>query len=338
MLKVIFFSLAILFPYLYFFTGSPTYVGIIEPALIDPSSGELISEAQIRVLFFDSDLGWRSLKVQGLNNETHRIPYNILPEEFLWRFFHDGKTQGKVYSGEVNTCTEGDLLKCGVSKIGSCLEHGVPKVNNQYGYKTSLGIYQYKPLVVSTKKKKKLSNPDQWNSFQANEKEMEYIKKIFIKQIEDNIINCNNSNVPIQQKVKLRDVDIVRSFRHKGGKGDRWPSYVYGVEANINYRCRGFLPDEYSRHWFYLKTQQGYISKAQERVEFLGSNMRLIEVGDFIDDGQNEWIFQYEGYDNDGYTLFYDNFQGKVEFNWSYMKTPVGLKKSGREDAQKAGF
>jgi len=61
--------------------------------------------------------------------------------------------------------------------------------------------------------------------------------------------------------------------------------------------------------WFYLKGGE---------VSYIGSNMLLVDVGDYDQDGHEEAVFKIQRYNNDGYTLHYDGFKQKVEFSWAY--------------------
>ena len=85
---------------------------------------------------------------------------------------------------------------------------------------------------------------------------------------------------------------------------------LYSIKVNIAIINVMDSPIEgYEVHWFY-----GF----NDEINFLGSRLHLsIDIGDFDKDGQTEWIFQYSGYNNDGYTLFYNFFKKpRFEFNW----------------------
>jgi hypothetical protein len=61
--------------------------------------------------------------------------------------------------------------------------------------------------------------------------------------------------------------------------------------------------------WFYVKGRE---------VRYLGSNMLLMDIGDYDQDGHEEALFKIQQYNNDGYTLLFDGFKQKVEFSWNY--------------------
>jgi hypothetical protein len=61
--------------------------------------------------------------------------------------------------------------------------------------------------------------------------------------------------------------------------------------------------------WFYV---------AGKEVRYLGSNMLLVDAGDYDGDGKEEAVFKVQRYNNDGYVLFHDGFKQKLEFSWGY--------------------
>jgi hypothetical protein len=61
--------------------------------------------------------------------------------------------------------------------------------------------------------------------------------------------------------------------------------------------------------WFYV---------AGKEVRYLGSNMLLVDAGDYDGDGKEEAVFKVQRYNNDGYVLFHDGFKQKLEFSWDY--------------------
>ena len=61
--------------------------------------------------------------------------------------------------------------------------------------------------------------------------------------------------------------------------------------------------------WFYV---------AGKEVRYLGSNMLLVDAGDYDGDGREEAVFKVQRYNNDGYVLFYEGFAQKAEFSWGY--------------------
>jgi hypothetical protein len=44
----------------------------------------------------------------------------------------------------------------------------------------------------------------------------------------------------------------------------------------------------------------------------------VVDAGDYDGDGKSEVVVKYGGYNEDGYTMFYDGFSKQVSLRWSY--------------------
>ncbi len=51
---------------------------------------------------------------------------------------------------------------------------------------------------------------------------------------------------------------------------------------------------------------------------YLGSQLELVDAGDYDGDGQSEVLFWHSAYNEDGYTLFYDQFRKRLDYWWTY--------------------
>jgi len=104
------------------------------------------------------------------------------------------------------------------------------------------------------------------------------------------------------------------------GDGDVRPGKAYRSAAGevlFDVAIRGRKPpaDEvpgpaWRPHWF--------VTNGSDPIRFLGSEMALIDAGDYDNDGQSEVVFMKVGHNFTGYVLFFDDFRQSVEFGWSY--------------------
>ncbi len=78
--------------------------------------------------------------------------------------------------------------------------------------------------------------------------------------------------------------------------------------TKIRPRCDGPRDDAWATHWFLIG----------DAIQFLGVNLSLVDVGDYDADGTAEVLFWYSGYNSDGYSLFYDGLQKRVDYLWNY--------------------
>ncbi len=53
-------------------------------------------------------------------------------------------------------------------------------------------------------------------------------------------------------------------------------------------------------------------------ARYLGSNLELVDAGDFDGDGTSEVLFRYSAYDEDGYTLFTDGLTKRTDRHRRY--------------------
>jgi hypothetical protein len=54
------------------------------------------------------------------------------------------------------------------------------------------------------------------------------------------------------------------------------------------------------------------------KAMFIGAGIRLVDAGDYDNDGKSEVMFAINRYDEGGYELFYDDFKGHAVFQFSY--------------------
>ena len=74
------------------------------------------------------------------------------------------------------------------------------------------------------------------------------------------------------------------------------------------YTCDGPPEPAWATHSFIL----------QDDVQYLGRDLSLVDAGDYDADGPSEVLFWYSGYNDDGYTLFYDGLRKHVDYHWNY--------------------
>lgn len=281
------------------------YMGVFEPRVVKRYDyKKTVSKQRIRLLFFKDKRGWRSLKRSQTSNKLEIMRYTV-PAPINLDIYDEGKIIGRVKVGKVDHCTS--LSDCGIANILS-LDGNLRSNKSKYEYATWQGLYEAKPMVVLSRLNKRKSNKkvvtNRWMKFKLSEKKMKSIKKIFIKRLKNDFKNCKDGDHDYRpREISEKNVDILESYRLN------LKTYVYGLKLNIEYKCDGIWPDDFFPHWFH---------EDKKGIRLIGVHIKLIDMSDFDGDGQVEWLFQYEGYNNDGYTLFYDSFKKKVEFNWVY--------------------
>ena len=85
------------------------------------------------------------------------------------------------------------------------------------------------------------------------------------------------------------------------------------VELNLTgYACDGVEEDggPFNGQWFVVDPKY--------RPRFLGTNMWLVDAGDYDRSGHSELLFAINGYNRAGYRLFYRNFTQSAEFSFTF--------------------
>ena len=74
------------------------------------------------------------------------------------------------------------------------------------------------------------------------------------------------------------------------------------------YNCDGPRGPTWSYHWFLVSADQ----------VFIDLEMDFVDAGDYDGDGKSEVLFWHNGYNEDGYSLYFDDFTRRVDFWWHY--------------------
>lgn len=102
-----------------------------------------------------------------------------------------------------------------------------------------------------------------------------------------------------------RDIVVNKAYMSLAGE------YLIALSIDPKFQ---HVPDvsmeDWPSDWFYLDNSK--------LVHSLGGGMRLIDAGDYDDDGMSEVLFWETGYNKGGYILFHDHFLEKEEFSWGY--------------------
>jgi hypothetical protein len=99
------------------------------------------------------------------------------------------------------------------------------------------------------------------------------------------------------------DVRISKSHEDRSGRR----IVTLGLDARRN-ACDGPRESAWASHTFLVA----------DGIKFLGTGLSLVDAGDYDGDGRAEILFWYSGYNEDGYSLLYDDFAGRVDFRWKY--------------------
>ena len=105
--------------------------------------------------------------------------------------------------------------------------------------------------------------------------------------------------------------DVIMGDAYVSSRGDRIVTVSVRATKEVLGPCLDEMLDD---NW----SPQTFAVLANGTVQHLGSSMRVLDSGDYDADGRSGIIFQFERYDYDGYTLFWNGFDESVSYGWHY--------------------
>lgn len=161
-----------------------------------------------------------------------------------------------------------------------------------------------RPLVLVSRSN--FEDPEGWKPFQPDSALQARLFPFFrIAVGQFNACLCNKE-YEFERPWDYTPDDLVlhRSYRSKAG--------LEIVSLGLDLRkphCDNMSDPFWGSQWFLVR---------EDRIDFLGSQMELVDAGDYDRDGRSELLFWHAAYDKDGYRLIYDDFRQSEDFFWSY--------------------
>lgn len=116
---------------------------------------------------------------------------------------------------------------------------------------------------------------------------------------------CTNEESEKSSSWAYTASDLIMS----AGYQDRTKTKLISVALNpTRSQCDGPPDTAWLTHWFMVT----------DSIRYLGENLSLVDAGDYDADGASELLFWFSGYNKDGYSLFYEGLQKRVDYQWSY--------------------
>lgn len=179
--------------------------------------------------------------------------------------------------------------------------------NTKKSFSNWNGIPYYRPLLA-------LPENNKGKSFQIQIIDLNIKERsLLLSNLKENLTNNKEFNKILTERKNniishlkyeafmIEDSTIICSVELDDSlnKSDGPPSYIW------------------SKFWFVKKNDKFYcfvpIKNDHRKIK-----MELVDIGDFDNDKNIEMLFSLSGYNKDGYTLVYDQFNKNVEYSWSY--------------------
>lgn len=254
----------------------------------------------VRAVFEKNDDNWRAFPTQ--TKSYHDLPSltRLYPKEVNWTIAFDGRNLGQISAQTLPKYSY--YSEIGMEDITS---HGpIPFVGKKSTDFAGFNfIPVYRPLVAVSQPN--FSDPERWKPAQLSPGLVAAAREQFRNKFPV-VSNCKNPQENVLRPWKYRDEDInvTKSYSSKNG----WSL----IELNLTgYACDG----PYDGSGF---VGQWYAIDPSRAVKSLGTDMWLVDAGDYDNSGKSEVLFSINGYNTGGYRLFYQDFTQSAEFVFHY--------------------
>lgn len=243
----------------------------------------------VRVAFHKEGGRWKAYPASFDTVEELSRAVKSFPAEVAWTVCSDGRSVGSLASKNPESILY--YKDVGTHQISS--DGSVPTVGKPSElFSGWSGGLTYRPLVLSSRAN--CADPGGWRPAKPDAGEMDGIKDYLRREYR---------------------VSAAKMSKAKVKANKSYGSQTRGAKlVSLTIAGAGVIPasgedDQTADAWFYV---------AGKEVRYLGSNMLLVDAGDYDGDGQEEAVFKVQRYNNDGYVLFHDGFKQKLEFSWGY--------------------
>lgn len=281
-----------LYLFLFIFAGCQTPIKAIERdtdfiAILENQNGT----PHMRPVFAFKKGVWHRIS----NDEKNNFPS-------YWNIQYDGHVLGQVnVKINDNSVSEDSSLQ----KMEQNLSPKFLIEKNRDKFENWSGVPKYRPLLATRGKRKIASTGI------VEGKIPQKIKGSVLKEfrkIVPSFVLCGSqeSNKVLNKKKKYDDRDLKLDTVIKIGKENYLVGVILDKKLNL---CDGPPESMWFVHWFHIQNGRD--------INFLGSGMYPVDKID-SESLLTPWVFSVSGYNQDGYILFFDNFQKSVSINWKY--------------------
>jgi hypothetical protein len=277
--------------------STPVLVGILEdnPGVFagDPHYRD------VRIVFRRDRSGWTALPHTCRNPECLKSLSTKLPPEVAWTIAFDGRSLGSVNARTPSSfqfyASVGQQEIEGTSPAPSV---GKPSVE----FAGFLGEPVLRPLVAISQPN--YHDPEGWKRISLPPQLEANVRAAFRKRF-PKVENCSRQNVEKSRPWAYADshLTVARSY----GSNRGWMLAEIVLRESL---CDYTDDEAFNAQWFAITPQH--------EVRFLDSSMWLVDAGDYDADGHSELVFSIDDDNRGGYKLFYNDFAGKVTFEFSY--------------------
>lgn len=288
------------------FAGStPIYIGVLEGPQTDQAQPNppLSSQVHVRVAFREEGSEWKPMDTDfgtpaALGDVSRHYPSSI-----YWTVVFHGKAIGRIRSHDPGVLHW--YADIGTQVI-STDKANVPVVRTgAEDFSYAGGTASMRPLLLVSVPDYR--DPQRWASTALTHAEIAEAAAAFRERVPRSERCKAEEEGPIRMVPYGDDkIHVIKAYRDIDGEvlfGER----LEDPQAN----CEFFDDDNFFDYWFAMD-KHGH-------VRYLDSQMTPMEAADVDNSGKSAWIFfTSRGEDEDGYELFYDDFNKVASFHWTY--------------------
>jgi hypothetical protein len=269
---------------------APIYLGVLEPPL-DQAKGQF----HVRVAFRFHDQQWSAMPDHDENDEALKLAAKF-PTRVLWTIALHGNNLGQLSGARQPGYSNSNV---GLEDLTRGSKPPAIK-DDSAQFETWRGTAPDRPLVAVSAPN--YQDPDHWTPFDVPAEMRARAVAAFKQKIALDIA-CEG------KPTRAYPDSAVQPYRkaYRSESGDM----LIALKPDPRFwRCGdGPKGDEWQSVWFHSKG---------DNVRWIGNSLALLDIGDYNGEGTSQILFQYDGYNRDGYILLDPRDDSKNEFSWSY--------------------
>jgi hypothetical protein len=275
-------------------TEEPIYVGILEPQVSDTPVPDQLNRFRVRVAFQFLNGHWRAMPHDASGVESLTSLPKLYPVRLRWTLALDGKKVGAVNS--VQPASYRLYAEVGIQDLTP--DSKPPAVRGSaVAFQTWMGTSHLRPLVATSKAN--FADPDHWKPIRPLPPLGKPVRTAFRKAVALDL-NCSDKAVRDypDEYIQLRKA-------YQSDRGD----VLLALRANPAKNGCGMNDGAWDSVWFLVRNGAFHL---------IGTELTLVDAGDYSGGGISEVVFHLSAYNQDGYVLLDLRDLSKAEFDWSY--------------------
>lgn len=250
----------------------------------------------VRIVFQKSGRDWQAFRSDCPDRDCEHTVTPDYPRELTWTIAFDGKNLGKVTSrvpedNHQYAPTQQKIVSTGL----------VPTIGTRTEEFTDASVYR--PLIANSRPY--VSDPDTWKPFEPPQGLLATLRVGFRTEFPRLCRSSKGGETKLKPfQYRHDEVKLVKAYASRTG----WVVARLHLDAiDCNDIEAGFNIED---PWFAVDPRNS--------LNLLGSGLRLVDAGDYDNDGKSELVFAINRDDRAGYELFYDNFKKHAIFEFGY--------------------